>query len=491
MFGTVPVSGVMTTAPGRRTVAAAALSASLLVLTACGSQAPEIPRARQASTDVPFTGCDKVKCSDTLNGAAYEIKMPTKWNGTLLLYSHGYRYAQPAPPDFSPVETKAVSASDDATAAKLLAAGYALAGSAYKSNGWAVQDGVAAAEDLHKFFVDNIAQPYRTEIWGDSLGGLITQMIAEKHPEWVDGAAPLCGVMAGVVPNMNLALDVSYAVKTLIYPDMKLTGYASYEEAVANWTNAMKALIAAASDVKGGGTAKILYIAALVDAPSQTLHFDGSSVESKVKATVEALATDLGYATFARYDLEQRFGGNPSGNDATDYAGRISDSERSLIDAVTAGATDRFNAELAAGTKITADDAAKTKALAEGGDPKATITKPEITMHTAADPLVISQNQTFFLDRYQAAQKAGTATAPLVQTYTVAPTTYPQDPGAPYGAGHCNFTPESNVAILNLLTDWVQNGVLPGTAGIEAAMGTSSGYNAAWSPGPWPDPTAK
>ena len=106
----------MTIRPGRRTVAAAALSASLLVLTACGSQAPEIPRARQTSTDVPFTGCDKVKCSDTLNGAAYEIKMPTKWNGTLLLYSHGYRYAQPAPPDFSPVETKAVSASDDALA---------------------------------------------------------------------------------------------------------------------------------------------------------------------------------------------------------------------------------------------------------------------------------------------------------------------------------------------------------------------------------------
>ena len=478
----------MTTAS--RTVAAAALSASLLVLTACGSQAPEIPRARQASTDVAFTGCDKVKCSDTLNGAAYEIKMPTTWNGTLLLYSHGYRYAQPAPPDFSPVETKAVSASDDATATQLLAAGYALAGSAYKSNGWAVQDGVTAAEDLHKFFVDNIGQPYRTEIWGDSLGGLITQMIAEKHPEWVDGAAPLCGVMAGVVPNMNLALDVSYAVKTLIYPGMKITGYASYQEAVESWTNAMKALIAAAGDVKGGGTAKILYIAALVDAPSQTLHYDGSSVESKVKATVEALATDLGYATFARYDLEQRFGGNPSGNETTDYAARISESEKALIDTVTAGATDTFNAALSSGQRVVADDAAKAKALAEGGDPKGTITKPEITMHTAADPLVISQNQTFFLNRYEAAQKAGTATAGLVQTYTVAPATYPESPGAPYGAGHCNFTPASNVAIITLLTDWVQNGVLPGTAGIAAAMGTSSGYDAAWSPGPWPDPSA-
>jgi hypothetical protein len=213
-------------------------------------------------------------------------------------------------------------------------------------------------------------------------------------------------------------------------------------------------------------------------------------VESKVKATVEALATDLGYATFARYDLEQRFGGNPSGNDSTDYAARIDDAEKSLIDTVTAGAVDDFNAQLAAGAKVTADDAAKTKALAEGGDPKGTITKPEITMHTAADPLVISQNQTFFLNRYLAAQKAGTATAGLVQTYTVAPATYPENPGAPYGAGHCNFTPASNVAIITLLTDWVQNGVFPGPTAIEAAMGTTNGYNALWTPGPWPEPSA-
>ena len=51
------------------------------------------------------------------------------------------------------------------------------------------------------------------------------------------------------------------------------------------------------------------------------------------------------------------------------------------------------------------------KALAEGGDPKGTVQDPTITLHTAADPLVIVQNETYFLDRYTAAQKAGTATA--------------------------------------------------------------------------------
>ncbi|MBI1377187.1 MAG: hypothetical protein GC157_06875 [Frankiales bacterium] len=469
----------------RRPAALVVVASAALVLSACGSS-PDIPRARMVTPDVAFHGCDTVKCEDTLNGAAFKIEMPTTWNGTLLLYSHGYRYAEPAPPDFAPVDTNATDASDDATAKALLDQGYALAGSAYASNGWAVADGVKAAEDLHTYFSQNIGEPYRTLLWGDSLGGLITQVIAEKHPEWVDGAAPLCGVLGGVVPNMDLALDVSYAVKTLIYPGLKLTGYSSYEESVTNWTEAVKRLVAAAKDTAGGGTAKVLTIAALVNAPRQTQHFDGSTIESQVSATVEALATALGYATFARYDLEKRFGGNPSTNEGVDYASRIDPSEASLIDAVTPGAAEANAAALDAGTRVAADPAALAKAKADGGDPQATLTRPEITMHTAADPLVIAQNETFFEDRYLAAQKAGTATAGLVQLFTVPPATYPADPGAPYGAGHCNFTSQSRVAVIDLLTHWVQDGVYPGSAAIAAAMGTSSGYEAAYRPGDWP-----
>ncbi|MCA0332249.1 MAG: alpha/beta hydrolase [Actinobacteria bacterium] len=471
----------------RRSAPVAVAAASLLVLSACGSATP-VSKVRDTSTDVPFTGCDQVACEDTIDGAPYEIRLPDKWNGTLLIYSHGYRYAQPAPPDFRPVSTEPQAASDDVTAKALLDQGYALAGSAYASNGWAVADGVKAAEDLYAFFKDNVGDPNRVLVWGDSLGGLITQTIAEKHPEWVDGAAPLCGAVAGVVPNMDLALDVSYAVKTLIYPDLKLTGYASYEESVQNFTEAAKAVLDAASDTSGGGTAKVLTIAALVDAPGQTQRFDGAAIESKVKATVESLVTALGYATFARYDLEERFGGNPSSNEDTDYAERVSESEASLIDTVTPGAAAANVALLQAGQRVPVDAAALDKALAEGGDPQGTIQDPTITLHTASDPLVIVQNETFLRDRYLAAQAEGRTAGGLVQLYTVAPATYPETPGAPYGAGHCNFTLQSRVAVIDLLTDWVQNGVYPGTKAIAEAMGTSSGLAPLFVPGPWPDP---
>src|SRR4051794_34689675 len=198
----------------RRSIYGLACVATLTAVSltaACGqSTTPLGDRAqvvRSTDVDVPFTDC-KAACTGTTDGAAYEIKLPSKWNGTLLLYSHGYRFAQPGPPSFDPVSTLAqVSSRDDkgdgsdALSQQLLSAGYALAGSSYKSNGWAVADGVKADEDLHAKFAALVAKPKRTYVWGDSLGGLVTELVAEKHPDWVDGAAPMCGAVAG--PDFN------------------------------------------------------------------------------------------------------------------------------------------------------------------------------------------------------------------------------------------------------------------------------------------------
>jgi hypothetical protein len=107
-------------------------------------------------------------------------------------------------------------------------------------------------------------------------------------------------------------------------------------------------------------------------------------------------------------------------------------------------------------------------------------------MHTKADPLVIVQNQTFFRDRYQAQQEAGNVLGGLVQLYTVPPPEYSQEAGAPYGAGHCNFTPQSRIAVIELLDNWVRNGVYPGQAAVATAMGPVSGYSANYVPGAWP-----
>lgn len=471
----------------RPLLAASTACVATLVLAACGSDGGSVAsKERDPSTDVAFKTCEQVTCEDSLDGAKYKILLPTKWNGTLLLYSHGYRQADAAPPDFQapstdPEPAPGYAEGETGLADALLGQGYALAGSAYGSNGWAVADGVKADEDLYNYFVSEVGKPNRTYVWGDSLGGLITQVFAEKHPDWVSGAAPLCGVLGGPVANVDLSLDVAYALKTFVNPNLKLSGFTSWDDAVQNWVTTAKLLQKQAANVSEG-VPKILLTAALVDAPSQTGTYDGASIESQVKGYAESVLTALGYATFGRYDIEQRVGGNPADNSETDYSARVSDSERALIETVSPGATDKLLGELAKGERVTADAAARD-AFAGTGTPTGAVQDPTITMHTAADPLVLVQNESLFKQRYQASQSSGD----LVQLYTVAPSSYSESSGAPYGAGHCNFTPESRLAVIDLLDDWVKNGVYPGEAAIEKDMGDTSGYSPIYQPGPWPD----
>ena len=63
------------------------------------------------------------------SGAGWTIEMPAKWNGTLLLYAHGYSPVfSTAPPESAPREVRQ----------PLLSEGYALAASAYSAAGWAL-----------------------------------------------------------------------------------------------------------------------------------------------------------------------------------------------------------------------------------------------------------------------------------------------------------------------------------------------------------------
>ncbi|HTE71574.1 MAG TPA: hypothetical protein VK640_00010 [Actinomycetes bacterium] len=450
----------------------------------CGGQSAQLDaqeRERSTETDVPFTSCDDAKCTGEIDGAAYEIQMPDTWNGTLLIYSHGYRAAAPQPPDFDPVDTTPAPAPSEEVGAELLSQGYALAGSAFASNGWDVVDGVAAGEALHEYFVDEIGEPDRTYVWGDSLGGLITQTLAEKHLDWVSGAAPLCGVMAGGNLNLDLALDVAYAVKTLIYPDLKLTGFASHDEAVENWQGAYDAMTEAGGDLEKG-VPSILLIAALADAPTQTKTYDGATIESQVRARAESILTALGYGTYGRYEIEQRVGGNPSGNEDVDYSARVSEDEQALIEQVSPGATRDLLASIQNGERVTADPAARAK-FDRMGNPTGNLQDPTLTMHTTADPLALVQNQGVFADRVGEARER---TGDLVQIYVTPPRSYSEDTGAPYGAGHCNFTTDQRVAAVTLLDQWVRKGVFPAPRAISEAFGDDEAVTQTYQPGPWP-----
>jgi pimeloyl-ACP methyl ester carboxylesterase len=492
---------------------AVACIALALVATSCSKvdRTAQQNSVRSAGTVTLKQDCTPQLCDGQRDGAAIQIKVPARknWNGTLVIWSHGYRNAGPVPTDptnpSSPIQqpdTSAQAGPSDEVINDLVGQGYALAGSAFKTNGWDVQDGVAADKDLYSYFSDTFGKPRRVYIWGPSLGGLITETLAETHPDWVSGVAPLCGVLGGTNLNLDLALDVAYAVKTLIYPPLQLTEFASEADSVAQWQAASQAVVAKASQGGAAGIADLLVIADLAGAPSKTDKYDGHDTTSIGQAYAQSIITALGYGTWGRYDIEQRVGGNPSQNVGVNYATRLSDADRTAIDTVAPGQLNGILAKLEAGTRVSADEAARAKAD-QLGNPTGDIQHPTITMHTENDQLVLVQNENVFAQRVS---QQPDAKGQLVQLFTAPPSRYAT---APYGAGHCNFTTTELVGVMTLLDNWVRYGQYagPGAAAKvfdysvdnadasantpdKQANGTAeTGYDPVFVPGPWPAAT--
>ena len=151
------------------------------------------------------------------DGAEWQATVPPNWNGTLLVWSHGYSRTRPKPED-------APSAHREA----LLAAGYALAGSTYAQGGWAIDSAVPDQIATVAAFTKRHGKPRRVIAWGMSMGGLITVALAERRDTPVDGGLALCGSIGGAVGMMNMALDGAYSFRTLVAPDagIELTGIA-------------------------------------------------------------------------------------------------------------------------------------------------------------------------------------------------------------------------------------------------------------------------
>src|SRR5580693_9379515 len=117
------------------------------------------------------------------DGATYLIQVPSNWNGTLFLYSHGYVVPGSSNP--------AADVGDPITGAWMLKHGYALAGSSYANAGWDISN--ALPDQIHTLNVFDkiVGTPTRTIAWGHSLGGMITAGLVQRYPARFNGALPM------------------------------------------------------------------------------------------------------------------------------------------------------------------------------------------------------------------------------------------------------------------------------------------------------------
>ena len=95
--------------------------------------------------------------------------------------------------------------------APLLAQGYALAGTAYRDNGWAVEEAIHDVKDLTVYFRENVARPERTILWSVSMGSVVTFKSMEKFGGVYDGAFCTCAVGAGASRNWDSAAALRLA----------------------------------------------------------------------------------------------------------------------------------------------------------------------------------------------------------------------------------------------------------------------------------------
>jgi len=127
--------------------------------------------------------------STVADDAQWGAFLPQVWNGDVVYYVHGFVAPQfpvrlPSP-DIAPLR--------DA----LGAMGYAVAYSSFTENGYSFDDGLRRTHQLRGLVTSRFGRPKRAFLIGHSLGGQITQALAETFPEQYDGALAMCGVVGG------------------------------------------------------------------------------------------------------------------------------------------------------------------------------------------------------------------------------------------------------------------------------------------------------
>jgi len=401
----------------------------------------------------------------SLNGANYTIAVPSNWNGTLVLYSHGYVFTS------EPLLNPAPVAPDAVTGAALLQQGYALTGSSYSQNGWALQQAFQDQITLLHYFNQTCGQPARTIAWGQSLGGIITAGLVQLHPDLFAGAMPMCGVLAGAVGTWNEALDSAYAFDVLLagdkLPIVNITDpTTAYQQAIAILNTAQST---------PQGRARIALAAAMNNLPGW---FDPASPEpastdyvtQELNQYLWESQVDFLFAFFARPELEARAGGNFSWNVGVNYHTQLAESvDRSEVGNLYKQAGLNLNQDLNAlnaAPRIQAKQSAVNYAN-KYIDFNGNIDIPVLTIHTTGDGLVVNQQE----QAYRSVVSSQGNASLLRQLFI-------------HRANHCTFTPAEMVTAFGALVNRINTGNWDHTLGTAVLNSEAAALGATLNPVP-------
>ncbi|TRZ85804.1 MAG: hypothetical protein D4R83_05945 [Streptomycetaceae bacterium] len=488
-----------------------------------------IPTAAHAAAPacdgkLPVTSC----AGKTSDGAPYAMMVPGNFNGTVYLYSHGYRpnvnVVAGIPGYGGYVVTNTPQPGPNATIiGYLLSQGFAVVGSGFARQGWNADSGVATDVELIGEFKKQFPTTKHVVAWGESLGGFITQALAETHPDLVDAVAPMCMAAGTVEAELTMAGDFLWGVKTLFDPSIQGTNYAAgaagYVQEMTDlgkfftvlgklqagvstgvWPDTSSATGLALQKAGIPVRSALLMLGLMSGIGTQSAHFDSISgpagalklafplAVSPALAVLENGANAGALAILATQDVEQQSGGVIFDNTKTDYAARIA-TEGVIFnvalsgDEGIAGMLQALSPLNPGAPRVTGNPEAIAKMralLSHTGK----INVPTITMTGVADPITPAGGPQWLADKYAAqyaAEKAAASAAfkttgayvPPVKkllsiwvttpaaytTFTAAGLPVTSTPPAP-GTNHCVFTTAQYQVVAKQLASVASTGLM-------------------------------
>lgn len=363
-----------------------------LLATACGDDGGPQEPGDQGSP--PQAGCTQGTLE---SGALSLICFPDTWNGTLVVYAHGY--VEPSLPIALPDdEVGGINVADAVTGL-----GYAYATTSYRSNGLVV---LPAVEDITQLIEAVRARvrpdPERTVLVGFSEGGLVAALAVERRPELLDGALAACGPVGDFTRQIDY-LDDARVLFDYFFPGV-LPGNAVQipDQLRSGWA----------------GTYEPAVLAALTDDPTKAAELAavaGIAVPGDAAGAAAAIDRVLWYNVFGSDDVQERLGGQPYSNIGREYNG-------SSDDAALNAAVHRFEADTLARASLGQYDATGELPL------------PVVTLHTTRDPEVPFFHEALYHDKVEAAGRLDRLQQRSVER-----------------DGHCTFTAAEVIAAFNLL----------------------------------------
>jgi pimeloyl-ACP methyl ester carboxylesterase len=336
----------------------------------------------------------------------------------------------------------------------LLDQGWALAGTAYKDNGWVVKDGLDDVVALTSHFKDTIANPVRTYLWGFSLGSVVTLELAERNAGAFDGYLAACSIGAGTPRGADWLLSLMLAYDVAFGEPASWGSPGDVRDDLDFESEVVPVLLPQIFNPASFG--RFEFVRLVAGTPGRGLALPPSQFPGWI-------FDDFYFATEATAELERRAGGPLMQNLTHTYT--LTQTETEYLASLGLDA-EPLVAAMNARRTIAASPSARNY-LRQYAAFSGLIKKPVLTLHTEIDRLVPVSHESAYAETVAGAGRSKL----LFQAYTT-------------GVGHCNFTDAQRVAAVTELDGWVESGVRPTAADFP----TNLGFDQSFVPPPWLQP---